>query len=234
MHDCIIFNKINTIEGVVCDKCGLMLCTINIDSRPVFGTFTESIVSKQDQKTIALNNYIKTIFTRLDLPLVIYNSTCNIAFELITKMYTFTKYKGIYLKQAIIIISTCDLFNVYNYKYLATKLNLNVKYILKAKNVISDLVCNKHFIKINDTIDPMNIIYSIIHKSNLEIPEYILSTTNKLVKEFPVSCHQPSSIAISCLYHVICKFNIDIDIKLFSTIYNLSESTIIKVISKIK
>jgi hypothetical protein len=232
MHNCITFNEINTIEGLVCDNCGLMLC-INIDSMPVFGTFTETIMSKNEQKEVTLNNYIKTIFTRLDLPLVIYNSTCNVAFDLITKMNTFTKYKGIYLKQAIIIISICDLFNVYNYKYLANKINLHVKYILKAKNVISDLICNKHVLKIHDSIDPMNIIYSIIHNNNLEIPEYILATTSRLVKEFPVSCHQPSSIAISCLYHVICKFNINIDIKLFSNIYNLSESTITKIINKI-
>lgn len=241
MHNCKNFNEIKTLEGCVCDSCGLMLTTCNIDYTPLYGEYYEITYSKDQRQNITLQKYIITVLNKLKIPQIIHNEISTIAFKLIKLMYSFTNYKGAYLKKALIIITIYKLYNVYSYNELISYLDLNIKYISKAEMCIAELISTKHipenFCGVQNN-HPIRVIYNIIHLRKLQIPDFILSNTNALINKCLqldfTSEHQPSSIAISCLYFVIKKFNIDMDIKLFCNIYNLSNTTITKVCDKIK
>jgi hypothetical protein len=138
MHNCKEF-EIGTIEGIVCSECGLFLSQ-NIDSKPIFGDYHETMISKEDQKKITLQKYITSTLTRLTLPVIIHEQVASLSFNLIRKMYLYTSSKGAYLKQALVIICVYNLFNVYSYHELISRINLNIKYISKAESVISNLI----------------------------------------------------------------------------------------------
>ena len=241
MHNCENYNEIKTLEGRVCDSCGLMLSTCNIDSTPLYGEYYEITYSKSELQNITLQKYIITVLNKLKIPIIIHNEISIIAFKLIKLMYTFTNYKGAYLKKALIIITIYKLYNVYSYNDLILQIDLNIKYISKAEMCIAELISTKHisedFCGVQNN-HPIRVIYNIIHLRKLKIPDSILSNTNSLINKCLQlgfnSEHQPSSIAISCLYFIIKQFNVDMDIKLFCSIYNLSNTTISKVVDKIK
>lgn len=238
MHNCKEFTEIHTIEGIVCSECGLFLSP-NIDSKPVFGEYHETIISKSDQSKLTLQKYITNVLTMLKLPKIIHEKVGIIAYDLIRKMYLYTNFKGSYLKKSLVIVCVYNLYNVYSYSELINTIDLNIKYISKAENVIANLISINRVKQdlFQDNNHPIRVIYNVIHTHQLKIPDCIMNDTNSLIDECLklkfTSHHQPSSIAISCLFYIIRHYKIDMDIKLFSDIYNLSMATILKISDKI-
>jgi len=160
------------------------------------------------------------------------------------------------VKDGIIIVCifyTYKNFNLHNdYKFtlysLAKKINLNVKYISKAETSILELV-NKRKIDLNKNILlNINDIYSFIpgvkqqfinlnHNLSKEHIDLLFNNLkvliNKLEKNEYLSNHAPFSVVIGSLYYILNKQMFNIDLHMFSKLYNISNVTILKINSEI-
>ena len=127
---------------------------------------------------------------------------------------------------------------------LAKKIDLNMKYISKADKLIMELI-NSNKLKmskecLNNFLQPENpidFVTRIIEKYNLNINQSIIDQVSNLIEICEdndiLLDHTPLSIGVTCFY-VLNINNIDINIKMFSQLYDLSMVTVMKTYNKLK
>lgn len=125
---------------------------------------------------------------------------------------------------------------------LAKKLDLNIKYITKADKIILPLIHNgklkldkRSFLQ---TETPFFYINQMIEKYNLNVPSFIITQVHRLInlcEEHDLLLdHTPQSVGICCFYYILKLNNIQIDVKIFIEIYNISAVTLFKTHSKLQ
>lgn len=135
--------------------------------------------------------------------------------------------------------------NLYtSYITISKLLNIEIKYISKANKIILQLI-NNHKLNIpqnlidsiNKIDNPMDYINKIIEKHNLIINPNILDQVSKLINICQdndiLLDHTPLSIGVSCFYYILSINFIEININIFSSIYNISIVTILKTFKKL-
>lgn len=152
------------------------------------------------------------------------------------------------VKDGLIIVCIYYISKNYNHNYsyieLSKKINLEMKYISKADKIIIELInCNKLQLSndlkksLKETEKSINYITRIITKYNLQIDPDILSQVNLLIdicndNDILLDC-TPLTIGVSCFFYIININDIDINLKIFSEIYDISMSSILKTNSKL-
>lgn len=202
--------------------------------------------TKDEKNTYKLKEYIKTLCERLH---IIESMISSIIETSILVMNSIKKNDGTKrgrVKDGIIItcihhISKYTL-TPYCYTYLANKIDLDIKYITRAEKLISELVNMnilhfKEFIE-EKKINPYDYIISTIKQNNIKVSNNILKKVKLLIEICEdndiLQDHTPLSIACSCFYYVLnMENNINIDIKTFSYIYNISIVTLVKMHNKL-
>lgn len=132
-----------------------------------------------------------------------------------------------------------------SYIELSRKINLNMKYISRADKLIMELITSKklkipdRFLELLQKIEtPIEYIQSIIEKFQLTIDRRILTQVEDLIgicKDNDILVdHMPMSIGVSCFYYVLFINNIDLSVKTFSEMYDLSVATVSKTFNKLK
>lgn len=130
----------------------------------------------------------------------------------------------------------------YSYIDISKRLNLNIKYVTKAEKFILELINSK---KLNldksiilNTQAPYDYVITIVKNNNLNIDTEILDKTKYLIEICEdndlLLDHTPLSIGVCCFYYILKTYDDNIDLKIFSDLYNLSGVTIIKTYNKLK
>ena len=120
-----------------------------------------------------------------------------------------------------------------------------MKYISKADKLIMELInsnklqiSNEFLDKFLKTENPIDYVTRIIEKYNLNINDSIIEQVKSLIEICEdndiLLDHTPLSIGVSCFYYVLNINNIDINIKMFSELYDLSMVTVMKTYNKLK
>jgi hypothetical protein len=227
----------------------------NIDCRIKNTSFNSKRLSKMqewytwtndEKNTYKLKEYIKVLCTRLDIVDSIIPEIIN---KSITVMNTVKKYDG--TKRARVkdgIIITCihhiskSTLTPYCYIDLSNKIDLDIKYVTKAEKLISELI-NMKKLEFNEFQEikkknPYDYIVSIIKQNNIKVTYDILQKVKILINFCEnndiLQDHTPLSIGCCCFYYILKKEeNINIDLKTFSSIYNISIVTIVKMYNKL-
>jgi transcription initiation factor TFIIIB Brf1 subunit/transcription initiation factor TFIIB len=202
--------------------------------------------TNDEKNTYKLKEYIKTLCERLN---IITPMISNIIETSIIVMNSIKKNDGTKrgrVKDGIII--TCihhiskSTLTPYCYTYLANKIDLDIKYITRAEKLISELVNMNilHFKEFTEMkkINPYDYIVSTIKQNNIKVSINILKKVKLLIEICEdndiLQDHTPLSIGCSCFYYVLnMEKNINIDIKTFSCIYNISIVTLVKTYNKL-
>jgi transcription initiation factor TFIIIB Brf1 subunit/transcription initiation factor TFIIB len=150
------------------------------------------------------------------------------------------------VKDGIIIMCihyvTKDTDTPYSYVDLSKQLNLDMKYVTKAERIILELINSKKLkldkMMVLKTQNPFNYVTTIINKNNMKISKEILNKVQILISLCEdndlLLDHTPLSVGVSCFYYILKLENIDIDLKKFSELYNLSVVTVVKTYNKLK
>jgi transcription initiation factor TFIIIB Brf1 subunit/transcription initiation factor TFIIB len=131
-----------------------------------------------------------------------------------------------------------------SYIDISKKLKIEMKYISNANKTIT-LLINNGKLKIKEsfkdfifkTEKPMDYIKKIIDRYSLSIDSLILIQVSNLIDICEdndiLLDHTPLSIGVSCFYYILTLNSLEIDIKLFSELYNISIVTIDKTFKKL-
>ena len=250
-------------NNIICGDCGLILSENRISENAVFNGSenvdckfkSTSIKSKriskiqewytwtnEEKNTYKLKEYIKVLCTRLD---IVESIISDIIYKSIIVMNTVKKYDG--TKRARVkdgIIITCihhisKLSNTpYCYIELANKIDLDIKYVTKAEKFISELINMKRLeFKEFQEMKKKN-PYDYIISTNIKVSNDILKKAKTLIELCEdndiLQDHTPLSIGCCCFYYILKREeNIDVDLKTFSNIYNISIVTIVKTYNKL-
>lgn len=129
-----------------------------------------------------------------------------------------------------------------SYSEMAKKMGINIKYVTKADSLILELVNAKKLnfdsIRIQDIKTPYQYILETIKKNKLRITDEILNKVKMLIEicednDLLVD-HSPQSIGACCFYYVLKKSNDEMNIRIFSSLSDLSMVTIMKTYNKLK
>lgn len=205
--------------------------------------------SNDEKAQYKLSLYTKNICEKLELPEFMYENICQIVQKVMDAIKKQDGTKRARVKDGIILVCIQYVYNHVNDVIhkptaieLAKKINLDVKYITKAEKIVLELInmipniLNKTVIL--DIKKPMDYVNHVNIKYNLQIPNTILTKVEYLIfkceqKDILLD-HTPLSIGVCCLYYILKINNIEIDLKLFSNIYNLSVVTVMKTYNKLK
>jgi transcription initiation factor TFIIIB Brf1 subunit/transcription initiation factor TFIIB len=120
-----------------------------------------------------------------------------------------------------------------------------MKYISKADKIIMEMI-NSGKLKFSDdfmnnllkTEKPIDYVTKIIEKYEMKVHPQILEQVSELINICEdndiLLDHTPLSVGVSCFYYILDLNNIDINIKVFSEIYDLSIVTVTKTFNKLK
>lgn len=202
--------------------------------------------TNEEKNTYKLKEYIKTLCARLD---IIEPMISNIIDTSIIVMNTIKKNDGTKrgrVKDGIIITCIHHVSKLtstpYCYINLANKIDLDIKYITKAEKSISELVNMKilKFKEFEEMIkkNPYDYIISTMKQNNIKVSNDILKKAKTLIEICEdndiLQDHTPLSIGCCCFYYILKQQeNINIDLKTFSSIYNISIVTIVKTYNKL-
>jgi len=125
---------------------------------------------------------------------------------------------------------------------LAKKINLDIKYVTRAEKIILELVNSKKLLLnksyILETKEPFSYVMDVINKKSIKVSDDILSKISNLINYCQTNDllldHTPLSIGVCCFYYVLKSHNMQIDMKVFSELYDLSIVTVIKTHNKLK
>lgn len=149
------------------------------------------------------------------------------------------------VKDGIIImcIYYVSKINKLNYSYveLAKKYNLDIKYITKANKIMMELITHNKIDIPKELMfeqkEPMDYVNNIIQKYKLNINNDILNDVNNLInicnEHDLLLGYNELSIGVGCFYYVLMINNINLDLKMFSKIYNISNVTIRKIYNQL-
>lgn len=205
-----------------------------------------SNIEKNEYK---LKNYTINLCERLNISNEIVQRVCELVLNVMTAIKdNCDGPKRSRVKDGIIIMCIHYISktnnNIYDYSALSKKIELDTKYISKADKILMELInCNKLELSkdfldtILQTNNPIDYVLNIIEKYNLNISSKIIDDTNLLIEVCEdndiLLDNTPLSIGVSCFYYILVKNKIEIDIKVFSEIYNLSTVTVNKTIVKL-
>lgn len=134
-----------------------------------------------------------------------------------------------------------DTSTPYSYSELTKRLNLDIKYVTRAETLILELINSK---KLNldknlvlKTQKPFDYVMNTIKKKYLKISQEILEKVQSLIEICEdndlLLDHTPLSVGVCCFYYILKLENINIDMKLFSEMYELSLVTVVKTYNKL-
>ena len=130
----------------------------------------------------------------------------------------------------------------YSYSELIKRLDLDIKYITKAEKLILELI-NSNKLNLDKqlvlkTQKPFDYVMNTVKQKGLRINPDILEKVQSLIEICEdndlLLDHTPLSVGVCCFYYILKLENIDIDIKLFCEMYQLSIVTVIKIYNKLK
>jgi transcription initiation factor TFIIIB Brf1 subunit/transcription initiation factor TFIIB len=202
--------------------------------------------TNEEKNIYKLKNYIKELCTKLQIvsglvPSIV--DTCVFVMEIIKKHDGTKRAK---VKDGIILVCIQYVSQSSQVQYssiqLAKKLHLDIKYITKAEKTILELVNAK---KLNldkmtmlQTKTPFDYVMDVIVQKDLKIQPEILKQVELLIKTCEENDllldHTPLSVGVCCFYYILKLNDIQIDLKVFSELYNLSVVTVVKTYNKLK
>lgn len=130
----------------------------------------------------------------------------------------------------------------YSYIDMSKRLDLDIKYVTRAERIILELINTKKLLlnktTILDTKKPFQYVTETIKRNNLKVNNDVLKDVQTLIEIAEdndiLLDHTPLSIGVCCFYYILQLRNIDIDIKVFSDLYDLSVVTVVKTYNKLK
>jgi transcription initiation factor TFIIIB Brf1 subunit/transcription initiation factor TFIIB len=200
-----------------------------------------------DEKNIyKLKMYVKNLCKDLKISEYLIDQIIDVVIMVMDTIKRNDGTKRARVKDGIIVICiyyvSKDTVTPYSYMDMAKRLDLDIKYVTRAERIILELINSK---KLNlsksivlDTQKPYDYIINTIKSKNLNIDNQILEHTQSLITICEdndiLLDHTPLSVGVSCFYYILKLNNIDIDLKMFSELYDLSMVTVIKTYNKLK
>jgi transcription initiation factor TFIIIB Brf1 subunit/transcription initiation factor TFIIB len=206
--------------------------------------------TNEEKTEYKLNKYTKELCDKLQIHEQFVDVVCNLVSQVMKAIKSSCDGpKRSRVKDGIIIV--CIYYvskgsqNVYSYIDLAKKIDLNMKYISKADKVLMELInANKlnlsadfmdNFYK---TENPIDYVTKIIDKYQLNINKQIINQVIELIDICEdndiLLDHTPLSVGVSCFYYILDINDIEINVKMFSELYDLSMVTVLKTFNKLK
>lgn len=208
---------------------------------------------KNDYK---LNKYTREFCEKLGISENVMGEVCSMVVKIMNAIRKRndgpkrSKVKDGIIVACIYYVSKNDKDNsTYSYIDLAKKIDLDIKYVSKADKIIMELM---NFNKenglnidkriITQTERPIDYVSKIVEKYNLQKLFYDSDMIMKQINILISICedndllidHTPLSIGVTCFYYILELNNIEIDVRLFSEMYDLSVVTVIKTYGKLK
>ena len=206
--------------------------------------------TNEEKTEYKLNKYTKELCEKLQISESLVDSVCNLVSQIMTAIKSSCDGpKRSRVKDGIVIVCVYYISKgtsmVYSYIDLAKKIELNMKYISKADKLLMELINSNKLNVSKDFMDnffktenPIDYVTKIIDKYELGINEDILNQVIELISICEdndiLLDHTPLSVGVSCFYYILDINNIDINVKMFSELYNLSMVTVLKTFNKLK
>jgi transcription initiation factor TFIIIB Brf1 subunit/transcription initiation factor TFIIB len=201
--------------------------------------------TNDEKNSYKLSTYTKELCLKLNIPEMLIPIICNIVNKVMIVIKKYDGTKRARVKDGIILscieyvandnnlnISSCE---------LAKKIKLDIKYVTRADRIILELINNDKLNLKKTTVlnikTPIDYILDKIEKHKLNIPEILIKKLKALIKFCETNDilidHTPLSIGVCCFYYILKTNNIDMDIKNFAELYELSIVTILKTFNKL-
>lgn len=206
--------------------------------------------TNEEKTEYKLNKYTKELCDKLQIHEQIVDAVCNLVSQVMNAIKSSCDGpKRSRVKDGIIIVCIYYISkgtsNVYSYIDLAKKIDLNMKYISKADKVLMELINSNKLNLSSDFMDnfyktenPIDYVTKIIDKYQLHINKQILDQVIELINICEdndiLLDHTPLSVGVSCFYYILDINNIEINVKMFSELYDLSMVTVLKTFNKLK
>jgi transcription initiation factor TFIIIB Brf1 subunit/transcription initiation factor TFIIB len=210
--------------------------------------------TNEEKQIYKLKNDTRLLCETLNINETLIPTICDFVCNVMCKIKQMEGSKRSRVKDGIVIICICYISNnpIYNnttFNYnsvkLAKKIGLDIKYITKADKIFLEIInCDLdnllHIDKlvVNKQDSPMNYIYKIIETYNLNINPDIINKTKNLINICEdndlLTDHTSLSIGVSCFYYILNMYNIEINIKLFTKMFDITNITINKINNKLK
>jgi transcription initiation factor TFIIIB Brf1 subunit/transcription initiation factor TFIIB len=206
--------------------------------------------SNEEKTEYKLNKYTKELCEKLQITYSLIDTVCSLVSQIMKAIKNSCDGpKRSRVKNGIIIVSIYYISKgtsiVYSYIELAKKIELNMKYISKADKLLMELInsnklnLSKEFMdNFFKTENPIDYVTKIIDKYKLKINEHILNQVIELISICEdndiLLDHTPLSIGVSCFYYILDINNIEINVKMFSELYDLCMVTVLKTFNKLK
>ena len=202
--------------------------------------------TNEEKNTYKLKVYVRNLCIKLNIVECLVENICNIVIMVMDSIKRNDGTKRARVKDGIIV--SCihyvskDTSIPYSYIDMAKTLNLDIKYVTRADKLILELInCKKLNMNkslILDTMKPYDYIINTIQKYNIKIDNKVLldvKTVIEICEDNDVLLdHTPLSIGVCCFYYILQLRNIEIDLKVFSDLYDLSVVTVVKTYNKLK
>lgn len=258
-----INNTYNSNHEIICWNCGLIQSSFyssipqfnankEIQIRPKY-TNTKldrmqkwTMWSNDEKNEYKLINYTREFCNKLNIPETLLPNIFDVVKIVMNAIKTIDGTKRARVKDGIILscieyVCKNNSFNL-SINKLSKQINLDIKYITRAEKIILELINNKHLqldkSKILETETPYFYVENVINKKSLNIPTNICEEIKKLIHICEANDilldHTPLSIGVCCFYYILYVNNINIDIKIFSDLYDLSVVTVTKTLNKLK
>ena len=204
--------------------------------------------SNEEKNAYKLSMYTKTLCNQLSVNQSLIPNICDTVCHVMDTIKKYDGTKRARVKDGIILV--CIQFVSKDTRAatelsaveLARNLKLDIKYITKAEKLILELVnSNKlHFTEqcLLGFKTPFDYVKETIRKKHLKIPEPILRKVEWLIRLCESNDllldHTPMSVGVCCFYYILRTYDITIDTRMFSELYDLSFVTLIKTYNKLK
>jgi transcription initiation factor TFIIIB Brf1 subunit/transcription initiation factor TFIIB len=208
----------------------------------------------EEKQIYKLKNDTRLLCETLKINENLINTICDFVCNVMYKIKQTEGSKRSRVKDGIVIMCICYVSNnpkynntniTYNSVTLAKKLGLDIKYITKADKILMEIMnCDlNNSLNIDKSLvhkqdSPIHYINQIIEKYNLQVNTDIINKTEKLINICEdndlLTDHTSLSIGVCCFYYILNTYNIEIDIKIFTKMFDITNITINKIISKLK
>ena len=202
--------------------------------------------SNEEKNTYKLKTYVIELCQRLKIAECLTESICNTVIMVMDSIKKNDGTKRARVKDGIIV--SCihyvskDTSTPYSYIELAKSLNLDIKYVTRAERIILELMnCKKLHLNKNtilDTQKPFDYVINVIKKNGLKVDQNVLDDVKVLIEicedNDVLLDHTPLSVGVCCFYYILQRRDIDIDLKIFSDLYDLSVVTVVKTYNKLR
>lgn len=204
--------------------------------------------TNDEKANYKLAGYTKSLCAKLHLSETVYESISNTVICVMNVIKKFEGTKRAKVKDGIILVCIQYVLEQHNNDVkmtssdLAKKINLDQKYVTKGEKLVLELINNNRINLDKKTLlnikQPIEYVHYVNKKHNLQLPISLLDQVQNLVHICDVNDilldHTPLAIGVSCLYYILKKNGIDVDLKVFSSINDLSMVTITKTYNKLK